>query len=38
MVFSLRSTTEATIDHQEIAIIAMKHKTVTGQVTRQGDA
>jgi hypothetical protein len=38
MVFSLRSATEATIGHLKIAIIIMKEKTATGQVTGQSDA
>jgi hypothetical protein len=38
MVFSLRSTIEVTIGHLKIAIIATKEKTVTEQITRQGDA
>jgi hypothetical protein len=37
MVFSVRSATEATIGHQEIAIIAKKEDTATGQVKRQGN-
>jgi hypothetical protein len=38
MVFSVRSTTEATIDHLEIAFIAMKDETMVGQARRQGNA
>jgi hypothetical protein len=38
MVFSVRSATEATIGHLEIAIIAKKEETVTGQVKKQGNA
>jgi hypothetical protein len=38
MVFSIRSTTEATVGHLEIAIIAKKEETATGQVRRQGNA
>jgi hypothetical protein len=37
MVFSVRSTIEVTIDNLEIAIIAKKDKTVTGQAKRQGN-
>jgi hypothetical protein len=36
--FFLWSPTEAIIGHLDIAIIAMKEKPVTGQVTRQGGA
>jgi hypothetical protein len=35
MVFSVRSTTEVTIGHLEIAIIAKKEETATGQVKRK---
>jgi hypothetical protein len=38
MVFSAQSTVEATINHPEIAIIAKKGETPTGQVRRQGNA
>jgi hypothetical protein len=38
MVFSVRSTTEARIEHLEIAIIAKKEEIATGQVKRQGNA
>jgi hypothetical protein len=37
-VFSAQSATAATIDHLEIAIIAKKEETATGQVKRQGNA
>jgi hypothetical protein len=37
-VFSVRFATEATIGHLEIAIIARKEETATGQVKRQGNA
>jgi hypothetical protein len=36
--FSVRSATEVTNDHLEIAIIAKKEETATGQVKRQGNA
>jgi hypothetical protein len=38
MVFSVRSTTEATIGNLEIAITTKKEETTTGQVKRQGYA
>jgi hypothetical protein len=38
MVFSVHSATEPTIGHLEIAIIAKKEETATGQVKRQGNA
>jgi hypothetical protein len=38
MKFSVQSTTEATISHLEIAIIAKKAETMSGQVKRQGNA
>jgi hypothetical protein len=38
MVFSVRSAAEAIIGHLEIAIIANKLETTTGQVKRQGNA
>jgi hypothetical protein len=38
MVFSLRSATEATIGHLEVAIISKKEETTTGQVKRQSNA
>jgi hypothetical protein len=38
MVFSVRSTTEATIGHLEIVIIAKKEAASAGQAKRQGNA
>jgi hypothetical protein len=38
VVFSVRSATEVTVDHLEIAIIAKKEETATGQIKRQGNA
>jgi hypothetical protein len=38
MMFSVRSGTEATIAHLEIAITAKKEETMTGQVKKQDNA
>jgi hypothetical protein len=38
MVFSVRSATEMTIGHLEIAIKVKKEETAIGQVKRQGSA
>jgi hypothetical protein len=37
-VSSVQSASEVTISHLEIAIIAKKEETATGQVKRQGNA
>jgi hypothetical protein len=38
VLFSARSTTEATVGHLETAIITRREETVTGQVRRKGNA